>query len=352
MGQKKNVLGSIIVTILVILISVIIAIGLILFLTDYMGMGGSKDEIPFEVSHGDTSDVIIQGLKEWGIITNQSFFKTYLKFSNKDLESKSGTHILNSAMSYSDIFEKLTSSPTSPSNEEVTLRFVEGITLNQVAQMLEENNICPANEFLTAFNTNYGNYDFEEFANENSLKFNRFEGYFFPDTYNFLEQDNPEIIVSMLRKVFADKIYRNYSSKIAESGYEFDEIITLASLIQKEAGNLEDMKMVSSVFHNRLNKPNAFPKLQSDPTTNFAKQIIGASSENPSQAMMDAYDTYIADGLPPGAICNPGENAIIAALEPAESEYYYFCADLNTGEIYYAKTLEGHEENLVKANLR
>ena len=111
------------------------------------------------------------------------------------------------------------------------------------------------------------------------------------------------------------------------------------------------MKMVASVFHNRLNNPDEFPLLQSDPTTNYAEEVIEPNLEIPSQSMCDAYDTYVGGGLPPGAICNPGIEAIEAVLYPRDTDYFFFCSNLETGEFFYAETLAEHEANLVTAGL-
>ena len=111
------------------------------------------------------------------------------------------------------------------------------------------------------------------------------------------------------------------------------------------------MKKVASVFYNRLNNPDEYPLLQSDPTTNYVEDIIMPNIEVRSKKIFEAYDTYQGAGLPPGPICNPGLDAINAVLYPAETDYYYFCSNLETGEFYYAETLEQHEQNLVEAGL-
>ena len=110
-----------------------------------------------------------------------------------------------------------------------------------------------------------------------------------------------------------------------------DQAITLASVIQKEAGRTDDMKMVSSIFHKRLENPAQFPKLQSDVTIFYVENDIKPYLENPddpvNQPMYDAYNTYVCDGLPVGPISNPGVDAIKAAIYPQNTDYYYFLAD-------------------------
>ena len=132
---------------------------------------------------------------------------------------------------------------------------------------------------------------------------------------------------------------------------ELEEVLTLASIVQAEAANTKDMKNVASVFYNRLNNPNEYPLLQSDPTTNYVEEVIIPYSQVQTEKINIAYDTYKGAGLTPGPICNPGLDAINAVLYPAETDYYYFCSNLETGEFFYAETLEEHEQNLVTAGL-
>ena len=106
------------------------------------------------------------------------------------------------------------------------------------------------------------------------------------------------------------------------------------------------MKNISSVFHNRLNNPDKFPKLESDPTRIYAEDVIHVKADITDETIENAYNTYQSAGLPPGAICNPGLEAINATLYPDDTEYFYFCANVNTGKVYYATTLEEHEANL------
>ena len=130
-------------------------------------------------------------------------------------------------------------------------------------------------------------------------------------------------------------------------GVSLDDIIILASIIQKEAAHDGDMPMISSVFWNRL-RSTEFPKLQSDVTSLYVENVIKPHIELDNQAIYDAYDTYVCNGLPAGALCNPGLAAIEAALYPAESNYYYFYANVDTGETFFATTLEEHNANIDK----
>ena len=128
-----------------------------------------------------------------------------------------------------------------------------------------------------------------------------------------------------------------------------DQVITLASVIQKEAGNADEMGMVSSVFHNRIDDASAgLPLLQSDVTILYVESDIKPYQSRATQEVYDAYNTYVCKGLPVGPICSPGLDAIKAAIHPEESQYYFFVTDIN-GKYYYGKTLDQHYANVRKA---
>ena len=130
-----------------------------------------------------------------------------------------------------------------------------------------------------------------------------------------------------------------------------EETITLASIIQSEAASTEQMPEISSVFHNRLADPKNYPHLETDPTVQYVEDVIKPNIESPNQAMYDAYNTRVCTGLPIGPICNPGLDAIKAALEPASTSYYFFVHDTETGECFYASTYAEHQENCRKLGI-
>ena len=144
----------------------------------------------------------------------------------------------------------------------------------------------------------------------------------------------------------------NMMGRMNDLNLTLDQTMTFASIVQAEAPNKEQMRKVASVFWNRMNNSEMFPKLESDPTTKYVREIIKPNIELANESMYIAYDTYQGIGLPPGPICNPGVDAIEAVLYPEETDYYYFCSNLETKEFFYAKTLKEHEKNLVVAGLK
>lgn len=367
--KKKKTIGGIISTILVLAIiltaAILIAKTIISFGADMLGAqwgGGSESkEIVLTIPENSSTAEIADILFENGVIKHPFFFKAFIKINDSDANFYPGEHTFRSPMSYSSIISEL--QLLKDTREEVKVTFKEGITLIDAANLLEEKGVCDAAEFIEQFNEQnqiggeISGYDFDILIENNAMKFYQMEGYLFPDTYFFYIEstcktdfDNVSYTINKIKQNFNNKI-STYIDRINELDYSLDELITVASIIQAEAGNIEDMEKVSSVFFNRLESGD-FPKLQSDPTTKYANKIIKENLSEENEEMLIAYDTYQGEGIPPGAICNPGIEAIKAVLYPAETDYYFFCSNINTREFYYAKTNAEHDQNLVKAGLK
>ena len=334
----------------IISVSILAAVFILKWAKELLGIDKSEREVVLDIPMNSSTVDIAEILYNEGIITDINLFRVFSKFKGADGTYIAGSHILSPKMNYNQIIEVL-QEEIEKQRETADIVFPEGITLYEAAQKLEEKNVCNAAEFIDAFNTSNFGFDFEEKVKVSSMKFYKMEGYFFPDTYQFYVEEDPRIV--------AKKIYRNFEARVTPDLYgrmkdldmELEEVLTLASIVQAEAANTRDMKNVASVFYNRLNNPDEYPLLQSDPTTNYVEDIIMPNIEVRSKKIFEAYDTYQGAGLPPGPICNPGLDAINAVLYPAETDYYYFCSNLETGEFYYAETLEEHEQNLVEAGL-
>ncbi len=248
--------------------------------------------------------------------------------------------------SCSDDEQKNTTAPeeTVVSNT-AKITFTEGKNIFQTAQLLEENGVCSAEAFInevnasdSAFATSIRNPDERPFL---------LEGYVFPDTYEFYLNENPKSVLSRFLKNSERKFGNEVRERAAELGYTVDEILIIASVIQKEAGIVSQMKTVSSVLHNRLDS--SYSKLECDVTYNYIKDAImpylcGEEwNDDVYEKYADLYYTYRFEGLPAGPICNPGMEAVNAALYPEETEYYYFVTD-SDGNYYYSETFEEHQK--------
>ncbi len=327
-------------------VSIILSVAILATAMELFGINKSMVEKPITIPAGATTAEIADLLEEEGIIRVPKLFVIMSRLNEADASYIAGEHIVYPAMGYEAIIEELCDDAINR-RQTVNVTIPEGTNLYDAAQLLEENEICDAADFIFYFNAGGYGFDFEDMVPQTSeLKFYRMEGYLFPDTYQFYVDEDPEIVVQKIYENFERKLTDEDIERMEELGLTLDELVTLASIVQAEAPVSSSMKMVSSVFHNRLNNHSVFPLLQSDPTRVYVEDVIEPNLEIANQLMCDSYNTYVGQGLPPGAINNPGKDAIDAVLYPAESDYYFFCANVQTGEIFYAKTNAEHEENL------
>ena len=348
-GKVNNSLfGGVILVVVILTVSLVLAVGGISIGMEYYGIGKTDEDIRFNIPAGSTNDEIADILVNEGVIKNKKLFMLALKIE-KPAAIYPGDITLQPSSGYSEIIENL--SQMRESYKTVSITFTEGESLLEIANKLEKNEVCSAEDFLFEFNKNQG-YDFENDIDDNGDMFYRMEGYFYPDTYEFYVEDSASNVTKKLREQF-EKKYETVKSKIKNSGMSLNEVMTLASIVQLEAASESEMPKVASVFLNRLDDPDTYPMLQSDTTTNYINNVIKVEADNTAsiEHYTECYDTYQCKGLPAGPICNPGMAAINAVLDPKKTDYYYFCNNLKTGETFYAKTLDEHEENLVKAGL-
>lgn len=360
-----HVFLGVVLSVAAICVGVFLAWKVIVGLMDYTGMAKKSHEADIVIDGTMNVDDIAETLHENGIIEMPWLFKTYINMKDEAEGFLDGEYTVNSTMSYSNIITLLKT--VRQYTNTVTVMIPEGYNAQQIGQLLEENLVCRADDFEKYYRSKLEKYDFEEQITVNENRFYALEGYLFPDTYEFYViddlPDKPSMDTSQYAKQAAEKMYSNFQNKITkkmyarakELGMTFDEVVTLASIIQKEGTNEENMANISSVFHNRLENMYEYPHLQSDTTDNYIEDVIRPNIPSSSLALYEnvitAYDTYTCEGLPAGPICSPGLEAINAALYPAETDYYYFLSS-SDGVFYYASTVEKHEQNIIDAALR
>ena len=235
----------------------------------------------------------------------------------------------------------------------VKLTFPEGYTALEIAEKLQKNKVCSVADFMKAAQSEELAEKFGflgDMKNKNKRAF-LLEGYIFPDTYEFYKGESAESAISRFLKNAQSKLTDEMKEKAKKLGYSMDEIITLASIIQSEAGDVKEMGKVSSVLHNRIESPD-YGKLQCDVTINYVNENILVSPyvEGYKARFSEYYNTYKVSGLPVGAICNPGADAINAALNPEKTDYFYFVTDKDWN-YYYASTYEEHLKNCKKCGI-
>jgi UPF0755 protein len=309
--------------------------------------------IEFKIEKGSNTEAIAEELKAQGFIKNDTIYKLLSKINGYDGTYQSGTHILSKSLSYDEIMRVLTSKPAS---RQVTIP--EGKTFRQIVDILYTGNIIKdKDKFIKTANTENFNYSF---LKDLPPRDSRLEGYLFPDTYEFdMNASDSEIIKKMLDN-FNKKFKKEYIEKIKtlDAKMTLDRVVILASIIEREAKNPEDRYTISGVFYNRLvSKDKTLRKLQSCATIQYILlKTTGAIKERLLDADLeidDPYNTYIHEGLPPGPICCPGEEAIKAALYPEDTEYLYFVAKGDAeGSHQFSKTFKEHQAAIKKYGLR
>lgn len=339
------VLKSVIWILAIIIVSVGIAGSVIYAGADFMGIGfGRGENTEMNIEMGTPASEIAEQLKESGAVKIPFLFRLYAKFTGYDSQFKYGFYSFNTEIGYEAIAEMLINEGAKA--ESITVTIPEGtgindytknvngekVTIPGIATLLENAGVCSKADFLTALSE--VDYDSKLLKNVNVGKtYHELEGYLFPDTYEFFAYDSKEsakLVVDKLIRESEKRINDNYFKRAEELGYSMNEILTMASIIQMEAGqNAKEMPNVAAIFYNRLNS-DEFATLGSSPTCYYGNSFKRDDGR---------YDTYKAKGLPPGPLCSPGIDAIKAALYPSEKEgYFYFITDAK-GNFYYHKTL-------------
>lgn len=307
----------------------------------------------FTVESGQSLTRVANNLEEAGLIRNRTVFKYYCDFAGLGQKIQAGSYTLTPAMTMSQIAEQLTMGDGNPIVRNITL--IPGWTLEEFAAYLaEEGAIASAEEFLSLCRTGEKFADYYYIADviasrQYGQRRYMLEGYLAPNTYEVYMTATPEDIIRKLLSQ-TDRVFPvAYQERAAELGMTMDQVLTLASLIEKEAQD-EDFAKTSAVFHNRLKKG---MKLQSDVTIHYVTGVRKMALGSSDLALKSPYNTYEVSGLPLGPICNPGENAIRAALYPDEvyvaEGYLYFCAmEPESGRLYFSRTLQEHEQAVAR----
>ncbi|MFT3951036.1 MAG: endolytic transglycosylase MltG [Oscillospiraceae bacterium] len=347
---NRSIFTGVIIAALIITISFGIALSGIKLGMEYLGISKSGSEMSFYVNSGMSTDEIADLLVDKNLISNKTMFKVIVRLKHAGGSFQPGDITLQANMSYSAMIDLLCKQRENRDTVSVTIK--EGVDLYTVAQLLEEKDVCDASDFLYQFNRNF-NFDFESEITPDSDRFYAMEGYCFPDTYNFYLNDTAENVVRTIRENFQSKFTDAMLDQAKQRGLTLEETMTLASMVELEAGKAADMPKVASVFLNRLDDPDHFPKLQSDATDNYVSEVIdkAADAATDTDLYKDVYDTYVCEGLPAGPVGNPGLDAINAVLNAPDTDYLYFCSNLSTKKTYFAKTLAQHTKNLAKAGL-
>lgn len=332
--KKHRALKATIWVVCILAFSIFFAIFAIVGATDFLGIGsGRGNEYTVEIPDGSSLSDIANILHEYDIIENKLLFKTYSRVKGYHKRYQTGVFIISDEDGYSGIATKLVHVGADITT--VTLRIPEMATVDDIIKLLAENNVGNETALRAAIQEHVYDYSFVNGIPDKSVYW-RFEGYLFPDTYEFYNFDEPEkcaqLAIDKMLSTMDKRFTAEMKAQADELGYSVHEILTMASIIELEAGGakFEDKQKVAEVFYNRLNDWGDSALLQSNPTRNYPH---GSG----------AYNTYERAGLPVGPLCSPSLESIKAALTPSTSQpgYYYFITDKNM-KFYYNKTLNAH----------
>lgn len=333
----KKILGAIC---LIIISAAIIIYGGEKAITSYIVT--QNDSIAkFTINEDDTISDICSNLAKEGIVKNKYVALGLMIKSNQSAKIHHGEYTIVPEQKIDNLISQITvASGKSNEKKTVSVTFPEGFTVKQMAERLEDANICSAEEFITTVQQWVSD---DWFIADLPLYGNRLEGYLYPDTYEFNTKTPAKEVVQKMLSRF-NQLVSPYKEEIKQSGYSIKDIVLMASLIEKEAKYSEDMVKISSVIHNRLE---ADMPLQIDASILYS---IGHKPVLTTEDLKidDPYNLYIYKGLPPTPICSPSINSIVAAIKPEKTDYLYYVVDSETGYHHFANTYEEHQTNIAK----
>ena len=334
----------------------VIVVGLLMALwnrvyTDYLGPvdSGDETEVPFEIESGQSLTRVANNLEAAGLIHSKSVFKYYCDFAGMGQKIQIGSYQLKKSMTMEQIADRLTTGDGNPLVRNITL--IPGETIEDFAAKLQKSGVLESTAvFLEKCRSGRDFRDYYYIAdvlNGGSAARRKYvlEGYLAPNTYEVYTSAGEDEIIRKLLSQTEAAFPADLQEAAQEAGFTMDEMLTLASMIEKEA-KTEDFAKVSAVFRNRLAKK---MPLQSDVTIHYITGVPRMALSDRDLKVSSEYNTYTNTGLPPGPICNPSPAAIRAAVMPDDQYvaegYLYFCArSPESGELYFSKTLEEHEK--------
>lgn len=338
-SAAARVAGGFLYILLVIGASAILATLGWLWACDLLGL--NKEYVSIEITIDDDTDfnAVVDQLEEEGLIQYKFLFKLYAQFSHAADKIAPGTYMLNTEMDYHALVSSMGSS--SATRQEADITIPEGYSIDQVFQLLDDRGVTSV-EKLRDMAANW-DYAFDWLQDIPLGDYHRLEGYLFPDTYTFQLGENPKYVINKMLVNFDAKM-GEYMAQYegGEVQYSLHDIVTIASLIEKETDST-DYRTISSVIYNRLENPTAETAgyLQIDATLVY---LNGGKTPTLADRNIDSpYNTYLYQGLPAGPISNPGMQSLMAAMNPENTSYYFYVLNPETKLHEYTRTYAEHQ---------
>lgn len=356
---------------MVIIMGIVLSQVILVGVNDMLAISREDDPkvVTISIPADPTMDQVADILAQSGVIDRPEFFVLYANTTSSIDGFRQGEYELETDKDYEAIINFLQSNVNR--TDIVTVQITEGMNILEIANKLHEEGVTKdVQEFLDVCNSDIFDEDYAFIADLKNVdeRYYKLEGYLFPDTYDFYLNEDPVSTISKMLNNFENRLYFTSdkyfgSSKkhtldeyVEKSDYSMDEIITIASIIQAEAANSEDMYYVSSVLHNRLDNgvQMGVAQLNCDCTVYYPYRGYEDVPKSIRDSFASSYNTYEFNGLPTGSVCNPSLEAIFAAIDPYDTNYYYFChSSVEDGSTpYYATNESEHEYNLVLAGLK
>lgn len=337
--------GTVVYVIAVLGISVILSLAAIFVANDVFAF--VKENAVKEITVSENTDLLslAKQLDDEGVINYGTIFKLYVRVKGDNQGVLAGSYSLNPNMDYGQIIDTLVNAS---STETMKITVPEGYSIAQIRQMLLDEHVCTEDALDEVLNTYSFKHEF--LKDELPAEEGWLEGYLFPDTYE-IYKGNATVVDTI------NKMLNNFESKYDDDikagaenlGRSMHDIVTIASLVEREAQVDSERAKIAGVIYNRLNNPSEFPYLQVDASVLYGLGRTSGPLSQEDLASDTPYNLYTKQGLPPGPICNPGYASLYAAAHPEQHNYYYYVA-MPDGSHLFANSYEEHQANIATSD--
>ena len=305
---------------------------------DVLALNKPYQEVPISIQESDSYGSVVNQLEDKGLIEYKSLFRLFALVTGGKDKITLGSYWLNTDMDYMALVNGL--SARSDKRVEVEVTIPEGYSIDLIFKLLEEKNVSSVEKLQEMAASHDYAFSFLEDIPMGDYK--RLEGYLFPDTYRFYAGENPRYILNKMLVNFDSKVTEDIRTIVGTTGYDLREILTIASMIEKETDG-GDRYNIASVIYNRLKNQRAETAgfLQVDATIQYVLPPGEVVSQEDYQTVDSPYNTYKNKGLPPGPIANPGMDSILAAIYPNQTNYYFYALG-SDGKHQFFKTYAEH----------
>ena len=344
--KNSGCAGTMVYVIAVVGASLVISLAAIFTANDVFAFVKANAMQQFYVSENTKLADLAKDLDKQGIINYGTVFKAYLAVKGDSADDVlAGEYQLNPSMDYGQIIDKLTNSSSS---DTLQITIPEGYSVAQVRQLLLDNHVCTADALDKVLNQYPFKHDFLQ--DEKPVEEGWLEGYLFPDTYEIYKGNGSVVdTVNKMLNNFASRYGSEITDGANELGRSMHDIVTVASLVEREAQRDDERARIAGVIYNRLNNSSEFPYLQVDASVLYGLGRTSGKLTDEDLKSDSPYNLYTAEGLPPGPICNPGYASLYAASHPESHDYYYYVA-MPDGSHLFASSYEEHQRNIATSN--